>query len=76
MSINSRDAISFRKWSPPFLTQVSVSYVGRPPKIRVSKGKALLEAGWGKARGTYVKRAKLDVGVFVANTLLEGPHSL
>ena len=27
LSINSREAISFRKWSPPFFTQVSVSYM-------------------------------------------------
>jgi hypothetical protein len=65
LSINSREAISTRKWEPPFFTQVSVSYT---QLVRFTAA--------GPAEETHIERAQLGVRILVAYTPLEGSHSL
>src|SRR3569833_568497 len=70
LSMNSREAISARKWDPPFLTQVSVSWFGRVSSSPASRT-------WVSGiSATYAKRADLCVGVLGTNALLQGAHGI
>ena len=68
LSMNSREAISTRKWEPPFLTQVSVNC----PSMLVAPFSFLQSC----RRCSYVERAQLGIGVLVAYALLQGAHGL
>lgn len=76
LSINSLEAISARKCWPPFLTQVSVSFMASQHRIasQGSAASALITLHWageqGMAGATYVQGAQLGVWVLVADALL------
>lgn len=73
LSINSREAISLRKWDPPFLTQVSVSCVD----VRVSKMDEMQNGRSLKCeRPSYVESAELCVGVLVTDAPFQRSHGL
>ncbi|KAB5566523.1 hypothetical protein GE09DRAFT_737619 [Coniochaeta sp. 2T2.1] len=69
LSMNSREAISVRKWEPPFLTQVSVSCTSSQYNGGTTRCNTLSPM-------TYVESTQLSVGILVANTLLERAHGL
>jgi hypothetical protein len=63
--MNSREAISTRKWEPPFLTQVSVSFT------HLISGNIACLKGY-----TYVQCAQLYIRILVVYASFEGAHSL
>ena len=63
--MNSRDAISTRKGSPPFLIQVSVNW-------RNFREACASDCGG----GTYAEGKELDVGVLVAQPSFESAHGV
>lgn len=62
--MNSREAISAKKCVPPFLTQVSVSWVG------------VSATPWRPRAPTYLEGAELCVGVLASDASLERSHGL
>jgi hypothetical protein len=65
LSMNSREAISFIKCVPPFLTHVSVSCMTQLVSIVQS----------GPGYDTHIKGCQLHVWVFVSDAFLQGAHS-